>query len=208
MKRPIQIQSEFFERVWTNSDVDAVFEYFDGEAGGLGTGEPMDPVGYIDFYHALSSVVKDVKFELPFWIERDNKIYFEFLMKARARRKDKAIFWRGSAHGFYRNGKIAGGENFLDFVDLFSQLELVPEETVELGLAGEEILQIEQADDTLGREFRRLFWPRYRAGGSSLDTLGSALPSNQELEVLFGSATFGMVTTDDTDRVLDSNKAL
>ena len=209
-KRPLQIQSEFFEKVWTNADLDAVFEYFDGQAGGLGASEPLDPVGYIDFYHALSSVVKDPRFEFTRWIERDDRLYLEFVMKARARQRDKAIFWHGSAIGHYSQGKIAGGENFLDFVDLFRQLELVPEQALELGLAGEEILQLQAAGESLGPEFRRLFWPGYLPALTRDDHIPSSirdshLPSSEQLEVLFNSATFGMVIADQNDWIVDMN---
>ncbi|MFA7483593.1 MAG: PAS domain-containing protein [Vulcanimicrobiota bacterium] len=211
-KRPVQIQSEFFENVWEKRNIDAVFDYFDGKAGGLGVEEPLDPVGYIDFYHALTSVVKDVEFEILDWAEHGERLFLDFVMKARARRKDKAVFWYCSAWGHYNDGKIAGGENYLDFFDLFRQLELVPQEAVELGLAGEEILQLGKAGDALGKEFRRLFWPNFEPLGGEQRLLlpttavRTELPSAEQLEVLFHSATFGMVTTDQDDRVIELNE--
>lgn len=212
-KRPIEIQASFFEKVWAEKNIDAVFDHFDGLAGGLGAAEALDPVGYIEFYNAINSVISEAKWEIVGWHQGSERLHLDLLLRARARRKDKAIFWRGSGWARYHQGKIVEATNYLDFMDLFQQLEMMPEEAVEVGLAGEEILKIEQVEEVLNTDVRRLFWPNFQPVRPDLQLLAPApqshpiLPSSSELEVLFQCANFGMVTTTIDGRITKVNPA-
>lgn len=212
-KEPIEIQAAFFEKVWAERNIDAVFDYFDGLAGGLGAAEALDPVGYIEFYNALNSVLSSAKWDILNWHQGpEGKLHLDILLKARARRHDRAVFWRGAGWARYHEGKIVEATNYLDFMDLFRQLGLMPEEAVEAGLAGEEILRIEQVEEVLGTELRRLFWPNFQPLRPDLRLLAPAtlrqpsLPTPSELEILFQCANFGMVTTTPTGRILKVNQ--
>ncbi|MGE0487606.1 MAG: PAS domain-containing protein [Vulcanimicrobiota bacterium] len=202
-KDPIQLQAAFFEEVYEKRNVDAVFRYFEGTADGLGVAEPLDPVAYLDFYNALTSVVKDIRFDILDFQQQDGRLFVDFVMKARSRLKDGAVFWRCAGWAHYREGKMSQARNFLDFVDLFRQVGLVPEQAVELGLAGHEILTTSELDQATPPEVRRLFWPNFRAGVAQ-----GYLPSEEEFEVLLQSATGGVVVSDGDQTILEVNQAL
>ncbi|MGE0487602.1 MAG: ATP-binding protein [Vulcanimicrobiota bacterium] len=138
-KPSIETAVEFFERVWENEEKDLIFTMFDGQAEGLLT-EAIDPQGYLSFYESINAFLKDFDVEITDWMAQGEQLSIRWLARARHRTKDKAIFWPGSSWGTYRDGKILESQNYFDFMNLFEQLEIVPEEAVARGLAGEEFL--------------------------------------------------------------------
>lgn len=205
-KEPLEIQASFFEDVWNKGNIDAIFKYFDGTATGLGIADEIDPVAYLDFFNAFQAAMKDIRIELLDGNQFGDRISVRVLISARAKRRDRAVILECAGWARYHQEKIVEAENFIDFVDLFRQLGVVPEEAVELGLAGEEILQLKPSETPLEESAKRLIWPGF-SDAAILNRFSPApLPGDNQLEVLFNSANFGMLTASERgDRVLDVN---
>lgn len=207
-KEPIELQSTFFEEVWNKSDIDAVFKYFDGTAAGLGVSEAVDPVAYLDLFNAFNAAMKDFRIEVIDGSLQGERLFFRWLFRARATKRDRAVILECAAWSHYRDGKIVEAENFIDFMELFRQLGIVPEEAVELGLAGEEILQLSPSKAATRENIKQLFWPGYPKG-SAIEDFSIYIPADHHLEVLFNSTNFGMfVSRDSRDEIVDVNDSV
>lgn len=197
MKSGIVTATEFFDRVWVKGDKDAIFEMFCGHAEGL-SGDSVDPQGYLAFYEGITAFLKDFVVDIRSYMADGDQLFIRWLGRARHRKKDKVIYWPGASYGTYRDGKILRSENYFDFMQLFQQLEIVPENAVERGLAGEEFLALPCFQPTVRRD-TGLLWP-----GSDLHNSDEA-PDQAELAALFGASLFAMVTCLPDGRIRECN---
>ncbi|MBX3171545.1 MAG: ester cyclase [Candidatus Eremiobacteraeota bacterium] len=191
-KSSIVTASEFFERVWENGDLDAIFTMFDGRADGL-TQSSLDPEGYLRFYQGVTAFLKDFQVEITDWMSQGDKLFLRWQARARHRTKDKVIHWPGTSFGTYRDGKILEAHNYFDFMNLFQQLEIVPEQAVSRGLAGEEFLAL----PTAGPQPSRTLW--------QVSESEPVLPTRDELAEVFGHCLSGLVSCDGEGCVCDGN---
>jgi len=220
--------SNFLTEVWTNGNEDAIFNEFDGVATGLWPDEAgIDPNGFLQYYRALSPLVHDLKFEFLKWHEEGDKLWLSWMVRGKHWKKsENLIAWPGAASTRFRNGKLVECNNFQDFMILFSQLDLVPEQAFEYGLAGADLLEEEERrieelpPSAHGRS--HFLWPGLRKLESSgreiylpcssqeltvLEASGFALPADEQLEILFESATFSMVVVDHADKILEVDES-
>jgi len=171
---------------------------FQGQANGL-SGSSIDPEGYLQFYHGLTSFLKDFKVDITDWMAEGDKLFIRWIAKARHRTKDKVIDWPGTSFGTYRDGKILEAHNYFDFMDLFHQLEIMPEQAVSRGLAGEEFLAL-PAPIAQGSKMLWTFPPLKKA-----DDGECPIPSHEQLLQVLGSSVFGLISCDQHDCVCDGN---
>lgn len=190
-KSSIVTASEFFERVWEKGDLDAIFTMFEGQAGGLAEGF-VDPQGYLKFYQGLTAFLKDFRVEISDWMAQGDKLFLHWKATARHRSRDKVVSWMGTSFGTYRDGKILQAQNYFDFLGLFQQLEIVPEQAVARGLAGEEFLAV----PATGLHLPRSFWAVPDC---------QVLPTRGELAEVFEHSLSGLVSCDEQGVVCDGN---
>jgi PAS domain S-box-containing protein len=199
MKPGIVTATEFFDRVWVKGDKDAIFEMFCGQAEGL-SGASVDPLGYLQFYEGVTAFLKDFVVDIRSYMADGDQLFIRWLGRARHRTKDKVVYWPGASYGTYRDGKILKSENYFDFMQLFQQLEIVPENAVERGLAGEEFLAL-PCFQSASRRDTGLVWP-----GADLGTSGD-VPDQAELAALFGASLFAMATCLPDGRIRECNES-
>lgn len=229
-KKPnIELAVDFMEEVWVQGNEDAIFREFDGVATGIWPDETgVDPHGFLQYHRALKPLVKDMTFEWLKWHEHGDHLWANWIVWGKHwKDSNKIIRWPGAATARYREGKMVECNNHHDFMHLFTQLDLVPEQAYEVGLAGKEILEAEayrkeaMAPSEKGRT--HFLWPGLRkvvTGGRELylpcsprQVLSAdsgqqfTLPDEEQLEILFESTAFAMVVVDDSDLILEADEA-
>lgn len=134
-----RIQRAFFDRVWHDEEEKAIYDLFDGEATGIDPTRALNPDAYVPWYRGFLSVVGDVDIEMFDCMEREDRLFLRFVLRGRARKTGDPISWHGAGWGRYSRGKMIEAVNYLDNLDLFRQLGLVPEQAIEKALAGENL---------------------------------------------------------------------
>lgn len=226
-KPNIELAVNFMEEVWVQGSEDAIFREFEGVATGIWPDETgVDPHGFLQYHRALKPLIKDMTFEWLKWHEHGDHLWASWIVWGKHwKDSDRIIRWPGAATARYREGKMVECNNHHDFMHLFSQLNLVPEQAFEVGLAGREILEAESARRealTPSAQGRTHFlWPGLRkvvSGGRELYLPCSprqaadseqqlALPDEEQLEILFESTAFAMVVVDESDLILEADSA-
>ena len=221
--------STFLTEVWTHHNEDAIHQQFEGTATGLWPDESgIDPDGFLQFFRALSPLLKDVRLEFLQWHESEEHLWLRWFLRCKHWKKsEKLIELPCAATTRFRDGKLVECNNYQDFMHLFAQLELVPEQAFEYGLAGTEILEEEErrtealAPSEKGQT--HFLWPGFQRVSNpkgdlyipcssrqlSMIDLGQdlLLPDEEQLGVLFESKTFAMVLVDHEDRILECDES-
>ncbi len=145
-KSNFELMKNFLTDVWTHNKEDTIHREFDGLATGLWPDESgIDPDGYLQFYRALSPMLKDVEFNFLQWHESGDDLWLRWRFRCKHWKKsEKLISLSCAASTRFRDGKLVECHNFQDFMHLFRQLELVPEQAFEYGLAGADLLESEE----------------------------------------------------------------
>jgi len=227
-KSNFELMRHFVDDVWVNGNEDTIFEEFEGVSTGLWPDEEgVDPYGFLQYYRSLSPLINDLSFEYKNWNEFGDRVWVSWYVCGKHwKDSERLIRWPGAACARYRDGKMVECDNFQDFMTLFSQLNLTPEQAIEHGLAGVELLESEErrkealAPSAKGQS--HFLWPGLKkvvtngheiylpASASQLspETLPATplpLPNDEQLEVLFESTAFSMVIVDEQDVILKTD---
>ncbi|MBX3171547.1 MAG: nuclear transport factor 2 family protein [Candidatus Eremiobacteraeota bacterium] len=134
-----QVQRSFFDRVWHQEEERAIYDLFDGEAGGIDPVQGVNPDTYRPWYRGMLRHLGGVRIEIVHFLEQDDRLALKFVLRGTARKSGRPVIWKGSTFGRYGGGKIVGGSNYLDHLSLFSQLDLLPEQAMHDALADESL---------------------------------------------------------------------
>lgn len=203
-QEPLRLRADFLEQVWENGRVDHIFKSISGKITGLGSTEPLDALGYLGFYLALSPLLRNVKAEILDWRAVGDRHYFDQVFRGRGGRTDAFFESYSSSRVKYVGGKVAEAHTFVDFCDLFRQLGIVEEEAMELGFMGERGLCLESLDPDMRQSVTRIFWPETFYAQAE----HHRFPSPKQMEVAFKSVAFGLLATDPRGRVVKVNRSL
>ena len=141
-----QVQRSFFDRVWHQEEERAIYDLFDGEAGGIDPVKGVNPDTYRPWYRGMLRHLGGVRIEIAHFLEQADRMALKFILRGTARKSGRPVLWKGSTFGIYADGKIIGGSNYLDHLSLFAQLDLLPEQAMEDALADESLFwELEQA---------------------------------------------------------------
>lgn len=228
-KTNFELAHHFLDEVWQKGNEDAIFHEFEGVATGLWPDEEgIDPHGFLQYHRALKPLIKDLTFEFLKHHEEGDHLWVSWIVWGKHwKNSDKILRWPGAATSRYREGKMVECNNHHDFMLLFSQLELVPEQAFEHGLAGYDIVEAElRRRDELppsAKGKKHFLWPGMRRVVSSGHELylpcsprqilaadgrqEVELPDEEQLEILFESTAFAMVLVDAQDRILQAGPA-
>lgn len=226
-KTNFELAYQFLDEVWQKGNEDAIFREFEGVATGLWPDEKgIDPHGFLQYHRALKPLINGLTFEFLKHHEDGDHLWVSWIVWGKHwKDSDKIIRWPGAATSRYREGKMVECNNHHDFMLLFSQLELVPEQAFEHGLAGYDIVEAElRRRDELppsAKGKKHFLWPGLRRVVSSghelylpcspLQMLGAdrsqeiELPDDEQLEILFESTAFAMVVVDSQDIILQAD---
>ncbi|WFE91985.1 ester cyclase [Roseibium porphyridii] len=152
MSEKLEVVKSWFERVWAQEDEGAIEELFvsDGPARGLGTYVRDDdarfadharigPEGFKEFHRSLLKLVGNVDISVTMDMEQGDWLALLCVLKATKRGTDMKVQTTGTIFIKVANGQIIEAYNHFDFMSLFGQLGLLPENTFGECLCGERI---------------------------------------------------------------------
>ncbi|MGB3147936.1 MAG: nuclear transport factor 2 family protein [Paracoccaceae bacterium] len=137
----IEFLKDWFQKVWVEGDMAAIDDYFAPRAGADGL-MPDGEVGVEDFralVPALSALVRDLNFTIDQHLEGPDWLWAQFTTHAMAAHEAREIAAKGQIMMRFDGDKISEAYNVFDFLTLFSQAGLLPEEAFLLLLSGDRL---------------------------------------------------------------------
>lgn len=134
----------WFDRVWTQQDTSAIDEMFvsEGKAHGLG-GQPLiGPNEFRLFHSAMLELVDEVHLEVLNVVEDEEWFSYFGVFHATCRRTGKPVSMQGGAMCRMKDGKMTEAYNAWDFLHLFGDLGLAPEDAFERAMAGQPVCDV------------------------------------------------------------------
>ena len=129
--------STWFYRVWKELDISAIDEMFaGGEVRGLGSQTLLTPDDFKQFHGAMCALLTDIEIVIDKSVEQDNWTSALCTVNAKSKTNGKAISITGNVWVRIENNQIQEAYNHFDFVGLWAQLDLLPEDSFEKGLQG------------------------------------------------------------------------
>lgn len=151
-----QVQRSFFDRVWHQEEERAIYDLFDGEAGGIDPIKGVNPDTYRPWYRGMLRHLGGVRIEIVHFLEQEDRMALKFILRGTSRKSGNPVIWKGSGFGRYAGGKIVSASNYLDHLSLFAQLDLLPEQAMQDALADESLFwEVEQAIRQADEQKRR-----------------------------------------------------
>ena len=134
----------WFQKVWTEEDASAIHKMFipdnDGAADGLYKDKGLGPDEFLGFHSALLGLLKDMRISIDESLESGDTIIASCTIFARDRKTgNKEIEVKGVVVGRVVDGIIKDAKNHFDFLNMFEDLGLLPENTFKKCLSGEVI---------------------------------------------------------------------
>jgi len=135
------VLEEWFRRVWTEEDPNAIDEMMELETTALGLVKKdlVGPTEFKSFQQALLALVTDVDIRIERHIEDGNWISAFCKLKATKRGDGTPLEMTGQVFGKIVDGKIVHADNSFDFLGFFEQAGYLPENTLTRCLQGERI---------------------------------------------------------------------
>ncbi|MGJ8642390.1 MAG: ester cyclase [Luteolibacter sp.] len=142
MHTHIEFMNDWFREVWTEEKTEAISERFagGGKAKGLGNRPVVGPKEFEQFQVALLKLITEVYIKIDDYICDGSKCSFVCTLTAKCRATAKPISITGSCFLEIEDGKIQYCENHFEFLDLYAQLGLIPEDTFAKALSGQKAI--------------------------------------------------------------------
>lgn len=124
-------------RVWVERDETAIDEMMvaDTAAHGLGGQILVGPEGFKAFHRALCALLRDTDLAVDHHVEADGWLA-ALCTFAGTTAAGERVTISGAIHARIADGKILEAYNHFDFLGLFVQMGLLPEDTVQRCFAG------------------------------------------------------------------------
>ena len=128
----------WFDRVWSQEDVSAIYEMFDqsGAASGLGKRPVNGPVEFEAFQQAMLSQIEDVQISIDKTFEDGDWICAFCTLTAKKKGSDQEVTLPGCTAVRIENDQLMEAYNHWEFMALFEQLGLLPEDSFAQCLGG------------------------------------------------------------------------
>lgn len=128
------------KRVWAERDEAAIDEILaiDAAAHGLGGQTLVGPEGFKAFHRALCAQLSDTELVVDHHIEAAGWLAALCTFKGTTSAGDRVTI-TGSIHARIAEGRILEAYNHFDFIGLFTQLGLMPEDTWQRCFSGQPI---------------------------------------------------------------------
>ncbi|NET32108.1 MAG: nuclear transport factor 2 family protein [Cyanothece sp. SIO1E1] len=131
---------KWFKEVWAEEKEHVILELFvpdnEGLAHGMAKDKGMKPEDYIGFHRALLGLLKNVRIKIDHFHESGDTAIAECTMTGEGRTSGTPVSIKGCAIAEITDGKIRSANNYFDFLKLFEELELLPEDTFAKCLSG------------------------------------------------------------------------
>lgn len=136
-----EILENWFRRVWNEQDSSAIEEMFPSPstASGLGEQDLQGPKDFQRFQSALCSLVLDLEITIDRLVEDGTWFAAECTLSGMSKNREPVSI-QGSTFCKIENGKILESSNHWDFMDLWVQNGLLPENCFPQGLSGQKVV--------------------------------------------------------------------
>ncbi len=138
MATSADFMERWFTRVWANEDEDAIDEMLVPEirAVGLGKQPRIGPEQFKEFHRCFLKLMSDVDVVVDKRMQDGD--WHAILVTFNARRRDNGepVSMTGQVFCKIIDDRIVEGYNHFDLINLFEQLDLLPEDTLETCLQG------------------------------------------------------------------------
>ncbi len=136
----LDILKNWYDRVWVEGDLDSIDDFFTPDAEAQGMMEfAVGPEDFKALVAAMLEHIEDIKITFNRVVETDDWVWAQMTGHAKAKLVDNDVTVSGQVMCRFTDGKIVEAYNQMDFLTLFEQLGLLPENTMALCLAGEPI---------------------------------------------------------------------
>lgn len=138
MSDKVALLEEWFQRVWVDADLDAIGDFFSGEAEAKGLLPEMriGPDDYRDFVPLVLALVEDIRIDLVNNTENDDWLQSLYKVTARSTSSSAPVVVLGQLSVKIADGKFIEAYNCFDFMGLFEQLGQLPEQSLAICLTG------------------------------------------------------------------------
>ena len=122
----------WFDRVWHQEDLSAIDELMtkDAPVEGMYRTPRIGADDFKSFAAALLTQIAEVRVTIERFMEDGDEAVILIHVKARDRATGAAVETSGMALARIEKEKITAAYNFIDFMSLFEQLNILPEETL------------------------------------------------------------------------------
>ena len=134
----------WFQKVWTEEDASVIHKMFipdqGGAADGLDKDKGLGPDEFLVFHKALLGLLQQMHIRIDAHLESGDTIIASCTIQAKDRKTGKKdIEVKGVVVGKVADGIIKDAKNYFDFLNMFEDLGLLPENTFARCLSGESI---------------------------------------------------------------------
>ncbi len=132
-----QILDTWCERVWGERDESAIHELFasDGSAGGLGREKLGGPDDFVPFHQAMCGLVTDTCLRIDHVIEQGDEMFALATFTGKCAETGTRVEMEGSMSFEFADGQILHCANHYEFMTLFEQLGLLPQDSFGMFMA-------------------------------------------------------------------------
>lgn len=133
-----EFMERWFERLWTEEDPEAIDDMWDSayKAVGLGPRYVFGPEDFKQFQGAMCNLMSEIDVTVDKCLEEGDWASVYCTLRAKSRVNNGAVVLPGNVLVRIENGKIQEGYNHFDFLSLWEQLGLIPDDSFEKGLQG------------------------------------------------------------------------
>ncbi len=134
-----EITETWFRRVWLEEDLDAIGEMMSADAPVTGL-RKTPQLGAADFktlVQALLGLINETTVTIDNYMENGDWISVLMNISARNRHTGAPVQANGLAMARIVDGKIVEAYNYVDFIELFEQLNILPPDTLNKCLCGD-----------------------------------------------------------------------
>lgn len=131
----------FIQRVWIEGDAEAAVGLFDAQGAVKGVVSDMT-VGATDFttvVEAFLGLVEEPRFRIERAVEQGDWLSALVTVEARAPSDQRPIVVTGQIMLRYADGQVAEAYNHFDYVALFQQLGMLPDDALMMLLSGAKV---------------------------------------------------------------------
>ncbi len=132
-----QILDQWCDRVWRDRDESAIHELFSnhGKAGGMGRKNLAGPNDFVPFHQAMCNLLTNTKLHIDYAVEQGNSMFVLSTFTGNCAATGIPAVIEGSMSVQFEGGKILHCVNHFEFMSLFEQLGLLPENSFEALMA-------------------------------------------------------------------------
>jgi len=133
-----EMMETWFQRVWHEEDLDAIDEMMDATVSviGLQKTPQVGPGVFRVFAQALLVHIKDIKITIEQFVEQGDWCSMLMHISATGRDTGAPVSFSGLAMVRIVNERFAEAYNYIDFIELYEQIGVMPKDTMARCLGG------------------------------------------------------------------------